>query len=870
MPIVVDKGKYGKLTVERRSVDGELECRVSYTFQHDKDFARAAREVDVGEADLRRAVDRCQRDGGAQAVAEAEAAAGEPVTLRGRTQPVSCGRVFSAGLVGMREALAVLDWPAPEPVLSWQGTEVMACADVDFHASAPPAPARLEAIAELVRPRPAAYWVTHGGGLRLVYEGKGGFDAGELAAVACLAVRAQDPLAGLEVKCSTRHPAYPTTDGRTCGTVHWLTQDADVDGLRAWLGRREANDDAVQEWLAERGLELSRRYSHDCCPVEPHVAAGREPVSVRDGGVFCHACNGRGITLGHRVAGWFPYSALCGHGVSSTLRMCIDGLAHWEHAQHVLSESVGLQGAVGRLAYSAALRLRHGVEDIRVPAVFAAGRNFVRFERRWGTMLGETYTKDVRPILARLPACQWVGEDSKPAIDLERVARFDNPVDLTGYGYPALDPVWGVRIYGHNLPQRDSNKVPVVLQPRSLAHPSMESFRARYVPRDARDLSEEESWRIMEELFPGVCRPAVRLLIAAKGCAEGEIGMPPMIFISGPTGSAKSSTVVLAAAICGDTNHSVVWSSNLERVRGSLLEAKESGSFVTFNEMLKDGKNAGQSLLGTMDFLLNLTPDSLSHKLYVGPVPLGGLPVCVWTDTQVPFELKQEAQLARRLTHVHLPSRVDWSSTLRSSGLGQVENVRTADLRYASACDVILSQVIDDFFSVPMTFEEVACELGFATLANSREADEGVQLLKAFFTTVCDAPELTGSDAVRWKGRGWKSIRRDVETPLSELWAQLADEDYGSSRRCGEVDWAQVCGLKHPATFETRSHGSNHTVVRFVYHLTRTNYKVNNELLELGSEVRGLRVHGHGDAVSGQPDPGWATGLSQAPDYPPT
>src|SRR6266566_5313269 len=152
--------------------------------------------------------------------------------------------------------------------------------------------------------------------------------------------------------------------------------------------------------------------------------------------------------------------------------------------------------------------------------------------------------------------------------------------------------------------------------------------------------------------------------------------MPPMLFLSGPTGSAKSSTVVLAAAMCGDSNHSIIWSPNLDRVRGGLLEAKQSGSFATFNEILKDGTGAGQSLLQTMDFCLNLTEDSLSHKLYVGPVPLGALPVCVWTDTSVPAELKEQAQLARRLIHCHLPRQVDWSTGLRRSGVNKVENTR--------------------------------------------------------------------------------------------------------------------------------------------------------------------------------------------------
>jgi hypothetical protein len=155
---------------------------------------------------------------------------------------------------------------------------------------------------------------------------------------------------------------------------------------------------------------------------------------------------------------------------------------------------------------------------------------------------------------------------------------------------------------------------------------------------------------------------------------------------------------------------------------------------------MKRAKRGKISPTELMNFVLNLTKDSLSHKLYVGPVPLGRMPVCVFTDTVIPDELFRDAQISRRIVRIHMPGKVDWECTFKERGVMQPNELRIAHPEYADACNVIASSVIDEFFREPLTFFEIAEKLGFDTLANSSTAGDGRELLSDFFKIVCNAP----------------------------------------------------------------------------------------------------------------------------------
>lgn len=732
------------------------------------------------------------------------------VELRGLH--ASTGRVFTGEPTDVvRRVLAVDDHPDDQPLITWSDATAIAALDVDWH-DVPFTQRRpdvwLYDVLRHLRPTPLVGWRTHGRGLRAVYVPVDGFTADELAEVAGLSVRRRDATAGVEVKRSTRHPSYDR-DGHRCGDVVWSTPSADVDAIRQWLVG-DVTDDVIDEWLEDRGLERGSTYEHRHCPVDPSTSHGR-PVFVGESGITCHRCQSLGVSITSRP-GWFPYSSLIG-GSTPVLRHLVNNITHWEHARHFVPSKRG---------YTALLKLTHGVDDERIGRI-DAGRDLIRLDGRWSTADATgVYTTSISPLLASLPACQ------RPdgSVSAERVARFGQGVDLTQFGYPPLTPVHGVAIYGQHLDYQDDTRTNLVVPSKRLRR------RPRYQPRyvDPRH-RRADAWDVIETVFPGVCRELIRLLIAAKGCAEGNVGLTPMILIAGPSGASKSASVTLASTICGDTNTEVLYQSDVVRFRQSVLEGLDAGSYVTFNEVLKEGRSQGRTPRQTLDVVLNLTPDSVSHKLYVGPVALGRPPVFTFTDIAVPQAVRDDIQLARRFVYVKLPHRVDWEGPLTASGVHRIQNFRHYDPEYADACNAVLSEVIDDFFSEPSDLKTIARRLGFCALEASEDFDDPNDDLRALFRAVDAAPSLTGADAARWPGRGYALIRRDQETDLVDLWRRLCDDDtWTESRRVVETDWGRLFGVD-PFEVDIRSHGGSTVVIRFRRGSRNNPDAVNGEVL---------------------------------------
>jgi len=847
MKLSLARESYRRIRIEKRDDAGELKAVTCHAFNSERDYRRAAVDLGVARELLLRHVDAFRASGASECEIDITGVrAPFTVSVRGRLQQAAGSSVFESEdpVDALEKAIAAGPPAAEDPIIEWTDETRLACVDVDFHMldydSRYP-PSQLEALAARIEPTAVLSWPTHGRGLRLVYGAMEGFTAMELAAVACISLQQAEPWARLELKTDTRHPGS-VVNGRTAGPVIKRSSTSDVGVLRRWFGEREVDDRDVAEWLAQHAMQPGGRYPHSMCPAAPHVHGKRDPVIVRDGGIYCHVCSGNGVTRGHRIPGWFPWGALLGAPISSVLRRCIDACTHWAHAQHVVSECSGLDGPVARAAYSAALKLAHG-DTPNVSQAFSPDLDFIRMRGYWTTPGGEPLVKQIRPMLRRLPACTETAADGSCRVREDRVALFDQAADLSDYGYPALTPIYGCKIYGHHLPLTNPNRVNVVVHQPEFAGEHMTRYRPKYIPGTAAD--EEAAWAVLEQFCPGLDRDFITLLIAAKGIVEGEFAMPPFLFVSGPTSAAKSTSVLLAATVCGDRASSVVWTSNSDRVRQALYEAKATGTFVTFNEVIKESSRRGASSVDAMDFILNLTPESLSHRLYVGAVRLGTLPVCVWTDTAVPIEIRQSAQLARRLIHVHLPRQVDWQAAMRDTGLGRVEVLRTHSPVTADACNMVLSSVIRRFFQRVLTFEEIAAELGYKTLAQSDEAAESAEQLREFFKRVCEAPALTGADESRWSGRGWKLVHRDCPSPLLEMWMSVCDSTFVSSRKCSETDWAKLVGVDRPVTFEVRHHGNDRLAVRFIHRRSKKDYDVNSELLVPVT----TGVHRPGDAV---------------------
>lgn len=699
-----------------------------------------------------------------------------------------------------------------KPILAWEDRTKVCCLDVDDVLLDTE---QIVTLFNLIKPAPVAAWISHSGaGLHLIYEEVEPLKADELAGLAILWLR--NKLVELNTFELLHHTFFPP------GEIFTFEKVTDISSLASFMEDKVVDEILIEEWLSKHDMKIGGRYDHKCCVIDPTQPASRDPVIVYPEGIYCFACQGR------TGKGFRYFSQLCGQVVPRDLTRMIQNKTHWEHAKYVMRELTELNDNINEVIYRASLVYKHGV-NVRDCNVFYPRRNIIRIGRWWATEMGESYNNNINGLLASLPTCTFISDKGVIKTNKGTLTRLGQTTDITELGYPSLNVIRGCKVYGQFL-KYNSKEYKIVLPNGILSKEDYTQYRPKYLPKQERD--ESWAWDVLEKPFPNLNRKAIKLLIAARGTAEGQIGLPSFIYISGPTSSAKTSSVLIAAAILGDVTTSVIWSNDMERVRQGILEGKEKGWYVTFNEICKQAKKNGVSFRQAMDDCLNLTPESVSHKLYVGPVPLGILPVCVWTDTEIPKEIRDSSQLARRIIHIHMPNKVDWKQALTDLGIFQIERLRVSGSDYAKACDIILSETIDEFFMYPQDLESIAQKLGFYTL-EAEGSDETEDVLCKFFRTICDSPcTISGSDANRWSGRGWKIMQIGESTDLGDIWGSLCDTDSSkSSRRCSEANWPKIIGQPGPIEFECQHHGQK-IVVRFIKRTTRKDYLVNEEIVK--------------------------------------
>lgn len=742
------------------------------------------------------------------------------------------------------EALAA-PTDARDPVVEWRDTARTAAVDLDFHAGGAPPAHDLEAAAATVSPRPSWWWVTRGGGLRLVYQSRAGMEARDLAHVAAFQLSARWPSAGVEVLHRTRRPP---------GECHKVEPDADCGYLARFYGGEEVDRSVVDDWLAQRGMEIGGRYPHSLCPINPHTRAecNADPVQVFPDGVHCYVCQADGL------GGQASWGRLCGERVSSLLRVCVDKMTNWDHARYVLAQAApGLPPALAPGVYRAMLRRKHG-QDLRVPLVFHVAREkgLVRMNGYWAARTGEPLALGPdNAIIRELPAVL----QPDLSVDAARASWFNQGVRLDEFGYPPLSIIWGIRLTRYQ--ELPPDRVHTVLHTTDFRQEAASRRRPRYIP--ARDrMPEEDAWRKLERVFPRLRRDVVELLVAAKGCSEHCAGLPPMVFLSGPSGAGKSASVAVAAGICGDCPTKIPYSADVDKFFSAVREARSRGSYAVFDEFVKGAKGGGRGASTAMEVLLNFDPRSVTHKLYTGPVPLGDLPVFVWTDTEVPVDVQEHSQVGRRVHHVRFAEEVHWEPTLAAYGIDDPCRFRLAGEELCTAADSILSAVVDRYFTgrAATDFAAVAQSLGVRKLRDSEAAREKILNLRRLFDWCCTASPLEGRDAARWPGEGWRLIELNRDGEGQELWSAVADgEMTDASRTADETDLMAALDLSAPARLERRRHGYR-LAVRFaslegeIY-----NGGLKHDQVELAPRSGG--VDGHGDAVRVEPPGGGFPGL---------
>jgi hypothetical protein len=743
------------------------------------------------------------------------------VILRGLTQRATEGRV----LPSFAEALAVRDYPAPEPLITWKDT--LAVVDVDFHGRDPQSFVALHRLLNRVHPRPSLCWVSHGGGFKLLYEAR------DHAFIARMVLRTLGlGESGIEVANRTRHPHYPRGP-QTCSEVIAGCPDGDsVKRARAILFSEQTESEvdyaSIDEQLAERGLARGQRYPHTDCPIDPRPNdSGGSPVDFGPEHIWCYVCQ-RKRSYADFLNGAPPRRF-------NALRSAVLNRTHWAHARHVIRHVTGCEDRNG---YEALLALCHDgplpdLQESLTRKVFFPPQPILRGTGVW--LDADTYLPAAKDGLAKLvaflPACQYVDE-AKEAVKVNQntVAKFQGTFNLADYGYATLEPLRGLDMLPRIRPFRVGETIPVVL-------PADPPFAYRTAPRDLAAAEQR-----IRDCFPTVNLDLLRLLTLAKAVLQlQEFENIPQLYLTGQSRAGKSATVLLAAELAGDAVSKPCFNENSpERFLQAYADASQEAGYALFNEAKKQFRKDSDFRAALLMFEIGRK----YHHLYVGQRSILNPAVVVLTDTQIPDVLRDDEQTARRIVHVelgaglNLTEGIDWEETC---GTGQIRRWRRGDPANHLAADVFLSDVIDRFADMNgPSFGRIAKALGFPLL--SENANRSRTEFLAFYRAVLSLKENQDG---RHKGNGWRRFSREESSDVARLYCDLTTGD--DTQTLTAARWPSIVG--RPVTMELRPHRAQ-VYVRFLEGIGNESRPV--ELVTAESNSNGL-----GNAIDVQPESRW-------------
>jgi DNA polymerase bacteriophage-type len=596
--------------------------------------------------------------------------------------------------IGFMEVLNKSRLP-DDTLLEWSKDTLdhLACLDLDFHAIAPdqrPTADQLDELARGLSPGPFAWWRTQGHGLHAMYAPikDEPYTAQELLSCAA-AELISDPFIALrrgtvEIKAATRHPGA-LQNGKPCGPLHAPIQTLDF----AFLGRlshAESTAAEVEEIKEHYGLVEGMRLDHSYCLIDPgHPSAG-QPVVVMSDGLFCHSCagrTGRGFMswgFARRVHGLAPE----GQRSLLPLQEAAAFFTHVGHADYLFEQLIPELPEVFRHHLYRLHMKAKNPGDPRIPLAFSKF-NFVRGPDCW--LHKDTLLPVGRPLNAKdvsvLPSCLVPDLDGE--MHLVQIAvtthtnngRIDGWVPLAPYRFEpihfvhneAKDVAGQVRCY----PRRPTTKA-----------------RVTYVlPQNRIPLDEAE--RRIEEYFPGINMQYVKALIVAAGSGESERGDIPVLWATGLTESAKTTTIRIVLEMYGEAfvSMSKITDDRLDQVFGESLDRTRLAVFDDFAKLPEN-----HEIIRAFILQINRSGHTY-HKLHHGARTVPANTAIILTDLQLPPFFTQDQQFSRRVHLIRLGNRLQkgWLEQGRF-----VEGWWQSSPELTAAAQSLHSYLVDEYF----------------------------------------------------------------------------------------------------------------------------------------------------------------------------
>jgi hypothetical protein len=677
----------------------------------------------------------------------------------------------------------------------WSGVDNLAAVDIDVVRDAEPGrrftDAEIPGLLAQAAPLPKWGWVTRSGGVRLIFTAADGLTAGARAAAYLMLtdlalddrIRRSPP--GIEVLSNTRRPP----EGNTVWESDRTSGVADLAGrLRSRGGEAAVTPEEVAAWLEGRGLSYGR-WPHEQCPVEPGASSShRDPVIIREDGVYCHRCAG----LSGR--GWIPWSRLVGAreaGEADPVAAMVLHWTHWAHARLVLQALYpGISDQVLRNGYSTLLRMVEPDED-RIGRVFWEDLDFVRSHSGW-LRAGDLQPHDTIS-LRTIGLLPWT-RGLPPRID---TAAGTGPLP----GYPPIVPLWHVQ-------DKVEWKADHVVVPRPVQR----------TPFHGDPHSWTECVALLCASLPGCtemwCKALLAVVIGALRAQRGA-ATPPLTILHGPTGCGKGALVAAAQGVLASPDHNFKMSADVTEIERALGTALEAGAqLIVGNEV---GKTAAGFWAKSAP-LLDMSDMFTWRKLMAGWVNTPARAHLLLVGSTLPRGLVSMPEFNRRGAVFVLP-RVDenrrWQEGCREAfGVDSLRRLRSTS-EGTRLAESILAAARPYASRVPLpSWPEQAVELSASELADDEEAqalDETVRRLYRAWISNEENSTVSATDIIgRWEGwmRGWRA-GSGKETAAIVLEGYFADTDSPDERtaktgRLETADVVRVCRLARSVQLDLR------------------------------------------------------------------
>ncbi|MBI3203046.1 MAG: hypothetical protein HYZ29_16020 [Myxococcales bacterium] len=525
-----------------------------------------------------------------------------------------------------------------EPIMRWSGLEAVVALDFDRPENAPPlVDGDLQRFFPSSVPRPLFAWRTHGAGLRVIFVATPDATAVELAAAwALLAPYGRLASWRLEVKTDTRHPSGARGD-QTCGPVLRFEPSAStvVPGNNSVSA---ATQDEVADWMSEHGLSYGR---HRCIWCGADGSSGNPPFVVDDRGAKCFRCGQRR-----------SWDALVGRLVDDDRASPYEAarsLVHLPHQRHVLRDM--RPGAPEKL-YEHAWRL-----FLRVANADRLASPDEKEAAKWRTLVDRAANTIVD--VARSVSGAWV---DAVTLQVRRVtgdrtlaelpwARSRTMVDaaLNGgplRGFVPIDPVDANTVVGPYVePAEGSIRA---RRPRRRGDPPPVDLGTSAPTQQEVDLA----FGCLGELLPGLSRGYLCALIAADFYAQRASGLPPILAVTGGSGTAKTASARLAGGCVGRRAADVALGEPEGTRRGTGL-AIESGAGV----LILDEVGRVPDVYRRLEAILSLNASLTFAAKYANERTVRVTSPVALVGSTLPRSITRSPEIARRCVGFRLVDR---------------------------------------------------------------------------------------------------------------------------------------------------------------------------------------------------------------------